>query len=316
MEWSPVQKHSKHQPKAPQVINFDSLINKVFIRIVCIGLWGLYPCCTKKTKTVIMARDISGGYRERMKKGMEYVQAREYIASANSFGVVPGLDTIRALLEELGNPQDKLRFIHIAGTNGKGSVGAYLSYILAASGYRVGRYVSPTVFDECESIQFLESSGKKEEKKRFSLSMIEKDRVAEFVSMIKASIERMKEKGWKSHPTAFEIETAMAFLAFLEQKCDLVVLEAGLGGRLDATNIVKTVVCSVIVSISRDHMAFLGDTLKEIAEEKAGIIKMGVPVVSSPQKLEVEEILKIRAKEKRAEIRFADSCCAKMSNIP
>ena len=113
------------------------------------------------------------------------------------------------------------------------------------------------------------------------------------------------------YPTVFEIETAMAFLEFLEKNCDIVVLETGMGGAKDATNIVKNVACSIFASISRDHMAFLGDTLEEIAAEKAGIIKETVPVVSAPQKPQVKEILREKAKEKNTEISFADIGLAK-----
>lgn len=252
---------------------------------------------------------------------MDYKQAKEYMASINCFGIVPGLNTIRQLLEALGNPQDKLKFIHIAGTNGKGSVGAYLGYILAASGYRVGRYVSPAVLNECEIIQILEVLQKKvliEEKgkqkecfqKRFCQSMIEKDTMARHISRIKCVIDKMKKRGLEQ-PTVFEIETAMALLEFLEKDCDIVIFEAGMGGRLDATNIIETVECSIIVSISKDHMAFLGSTLEEIAEEKAGIIKENIPVVSSPQNLKVRQVLEKKAEEKNTRIRFADIHCAK-----
>lgn len=234
-------------------------------------------------------------------------EAREYLQSVNFLGIVPGLDTIRQLLKELGNPQEDLRFIHIAGTNGKGSVGAYISYILAASGYRVGRYVSPAILDECEKIQTLEPimGAEADGKKGFQLSWIEKTAAAKHISKIKDRIEIMLAKGF-AHPTEFEIETAMAFLELKERKCDIVVLETGMGGRLDATNIVETVECSVIVSISMDHMAFLGNTLEKIAEEKAGIIKKGIPVVSSPQKRRVEQVLRRKAKEEGSGIIFVD----------
>lgn len=255
---------------------------------------------------------------------MNYIQAKEYLTSINSRGIIPGLDTIRKLLERLGNPQDKLSFVHIAGTNGKGSVGAYLSYILAASGYRVGRYLSPAVFDDCEIIQILEMKTRKEvqekdndkdqrkkkQQERFCSSFIKKEDIARYLTRIKGILDNMTEEE-RLYPTIFEIETAMAFLEFLEKNCDIVVLETGMGGAKDATNIVKNVACSIFVSISRDHMAFLGDTLEEIAEEKAGIIKEAVPVVSAPQKPQVKEILEKKAKEKNTEISFADIGLAK-----
>lgn len=242
-------------------------------------------------------------------------EAWAYIQSVNPLGIVPGLDAVRQLLKELGNPQEDLKFVHIAGTNGKGSVGAYISYILAASGYRVGRYVSPAILNECEKIQTLEPIMKTEEHEKSGNEivqpfLIEKKAVAEHISKIRDVIEVMLEKGFP-HPTAFEIETAMAFLELKERKCDVVVLETGMGGRLDATNIVTTVECSVVVSISMDHMAFLGNTLGKIAEEKAGIIKKRIPVISSPQKPEVEQVLRKKAEEKESELIFVDMNAAK-----
>lgn len=247
---------------------------------------------------------------------MNYIQAKEYISSISRLGIVPGLDTIRELLKELRNPQEKLRFVHIAGTNGKGSIAAYLSYILAASGYRVGRYLSPAVFNERETIQILEAIPKEEKgnvfEKSFCSFMIEKNAIANHITIIRHAIDKMIEKGGQAAcPTVFEIETAMAFLEFLEKGCDIVVLEAGMGGKMDATNIVKNVECSIIASISRDHTAFLGNTLEKIAEEKAGIIKEYVPVIASPQKPEVEAVLRKKAEEKNTEIRFSELCQAK-----
>jgi dihydrofolate synthase/folylpolyglutamate synthase len=273
---------------------------------------------------------------------MNYKQAQEYLHSISSIGIVPGLDTIRKLLKELGNPQNDLKLVHIAGTNGKGSVGAFLSYALAASGYRVGRYLSPAVYDDCEKIQVLEAREEQneiieksiddickkslketiieqkkenadrtkriEKKKKIHTIFIEKEAVAGHISRIKTAIEKMTKKGM-AHPSPFEIETAMAFLELKERQCDIVVLETGMGGRRDATNIVTAdqVECCVFVPISMDHMSFLGNTLEEIAEEKAGIMKQGVPVVSSPQKPEVEKVFERKAKEMRSELFFADS---------
>ena len=201
---------------------------------------------------------------------MTYKEARVYLDEVSKYGSVLGLDTIRGLLRELGNPQDDLKFIHIAGTNGKGSVLAYTSTILSEAGYRTGRYVSPTVVSYLERIQI---DGK----------WIPEDEFAELVEEVKKAIARMEARG-EASPTVFEAETAVAFLYFREKRCDLVVLETGLGGLLDATNIVKNTELAVFASISRDHMGFLGETLEEIAANKAGIIKPGCTVVTSLQK--------------------------------
>lgn len=208
---------------------------------------------------------------------MNYREARVYLDEVSKYGSVLGLDNIRELLSRLGNPQDDLKFIHISGTNGKGSELAYLSEILSGAGYCVGRYISPTLYAYRERIQV-------------NGEMIEKDSLAAHVTAVKAAVEGMEREG-KGNPTAFEVETALSFLYFKEKKCDIVVLETGLGGRLDATNIVKTTVMEVISSIGMDHMIYLGDTLEEIAENKAGIIKPHTPVVSAKQEPEAEAVI-------------------------
>jgi folylpolyglutamate synthase/dihydrofolate synthase len=210
-----------------------------------------------------------------------YKEARVYLDDASKYGSVLGLDTIRGLLDELGNPQDALKFIHIAGTNGKGSVLAYTSTILSEAGYRTGRYVSPTVISYLERIQI-------------NGEWITPNEFAELVEEVQKAIVRMKAQG-EGNPTVFEIETAIAFLYFKKSKCDLVVLETGLGGQMDATNIVKNTLIAVFTSISKDHMGILGDTLKEIAKNKAGIIKPGCLVVTILQKKEVMEELFCKA---------------------
>lgn len=193
----------------------------------------------------------------------------EFIESCNPKGMVFGLDKIRNLLARVGNPDKKLKFIHIAGTNGKGSVGAYLSSVLVQSGYKIGRYVSPTIIDYCERIQIQDENG---------CRYISKDSICKKTEQIKNAIMKMKEENLEM-PTAFEIETVIGFLEFLEQGCDYVVLEAGLGGREDATNIVENVELAILTSISKDHMGVLGDTVAQIAEQKSGIIKHGIDVV-------------------------------------
>ena len=227
-------------------------------------------------------------------KNVTYKEARVYLDEMSKYGSVLGLDTIRGLLRELGNPQDDLKFIHIAGTNGKGSVLAYTSTILSEAGYRIGRYVSPTVVSYLERIQV---DGR----------WIPEEKFADLTERVRDAIARMEAAGEHS-PTVFEAETAIAFLYFKEMQCDLAVLEAGLGGELDATNIVRNTVCAVFTSISRDHIGVLGNTLEEIAENKAGIIKPGCSVVSAAQKPEVTAILRARAEKLGLE--FVQAGCA------
>ena len=216
---------------------------------------------------------------------MNYEEARQYIEAAGKYGMVLGLSTMNNLLARLGNPQQKLSFVHIAGTNGKGSVGAFLNEILRNAGIKTGRYVSPALFEYEERIQI---SDKKE------IAYISKWNVAKWVSAIEFAVQEMVADGLP-HPTPFELETAMAFMEFEAQGCELVLLETGLGGRLDATNVIKTGVCQVFTAISRDHTQFLGDTLAEIASEKAGIIKKDVPSISWQQEPEVKTVLKEKA---------------------
>ena len=209
---------------------------------------------------------------------MTYKEARVYLDDMSKYGSVLGLDTIRGLLRELGNPQESLRFIHIAGTNGKGSVLAYTSSILSEAGYRTGRYVSPTVISYLERIQV-------------DGTWISEEMFAQMTSQVRDAIAHLEE-GNEALPTVFEAETAIAFLYFKKMKCDLVVLEAGLGGALDATNIIRNTLCAAFSSISRDHIGIIGNTLEEIAKNKAGIIKPGCTVISAEQTPSVKEVLK------------------------
>lgn len=186
------------------------------------------------------------------------------------------LDRMFALMGELGNPQSKYPIIHVAGTKGKGSVCALCASALKAAGYKVGLYTSPHLLDFCERIQI-------------NGEPIPHELLVEIVEEIKPAVAKIPKL------TTFEITTALGFLAFAKQGCNAAVIEVGLGGRLDATNIITPRV-SVITSLSYDHMAVLGDTLAKIAGEKAGIIKRGVPVVSSSQKEEALEVLERVAK--------------------
>ena len=214
---------------------------------------------------------------------MDYQECRAYIDDSVKYGSVLGLDNMREMLERLGNPQEELPYVHVAGTNGKGSVIAYLYTTLTRAGYKVGRYISPTLYSYRER---LEIAGEK----------ISREKFAKHVTRISQAIDEMTEAGL-AHPTPFEIETAAAFLYFKEENCDLVLLETGMGGNLDATNIVKNTKLAILVSISMDHMSFLGNTLGEIAEKKAGIIKPGCHVVTTKQKAEAAQVILDTCKE-------------------
>lgn len=227
---------------------------------------------------------------------MNYEESRVYLDDVAKYGSVLGLDNMKELLDRLSNPQDDLKFIHIGGTNGKGSVLAYLSTILKESGYRVGRYISPTLFSYRERIQINES-------------YIKKDSLARLTTQIKDCIDEMIKEG-RPHPTVFEIETALCFLYFKEEKCDLVTLEVGMGGDMDATNVIRTPIMEVLASISMDHMGFLGDTLAEIASCKSGIIKPDTLVVSMQQKPEAMEVIVNTCQEKNCRLLTADAALA------
>ena len=194
---------------------------------------------------------------------MTYDQALDFIHSTCWKGSRPGLSRTRELTDRLGRPQDSLKFIHIAGTNGKGSTSAMLASILQKAGYKVGLYTSPFI------LRF-------NERMRIDGANIPDDELAAITEAVKPHAEAMEDT-----PTEFELITAIALVYFARHNCDYVVLEVGMGGRLDSTNIInaETVVASVITGIAMDHTAFLGDTPEMIAAEKAGIIKAGVPVV-------------------------------------
>lgn len=201
---------------------------------------------------------------------MNYQEAMTYLEEIESYGSFFGLLGIKELLNRIGNPQKRLNIIHVAGTNGKGSTAAFISSILAEAGCRVGRYISPPIFDYREKIQVQDKTGS---------HYILKENVIRWTELLKSTAASMVSEGM-NHPTIFEMETAMAFMEYAERRCDPVVLEVGLGGRLDATNIITAPLCAVITSIGLDHMQFLGDTLESIAYEKTGIIKAGCAAVS------------------------------------
>ena len=228
---------------------------------------------------------------------MNYQEAMEYMEKVGTYGIVPGLDSIRELCRRMGNPQDDLKFVHIAGTNGKGSTLAYISNILQAAGYRVGKYISPVIIEYCEKIQI----GKQK---------ISHKALCEGLEIIKKHCDEMVEAGFH-HPTPFEIETALAFWYFKEKKCDIVVLETGMGGREDATNLIMTTQVAVLSSIGMDHMKFLGNSLEEIAAHKAGICKPGCQVVSMKQKEVAENIVAQTAAQMGCTLTIADAAEAK-----
>lgn len=224
---------------------------------------------------------------------MDYQQSRAYIRDAEQYaGGAMDLINIKELMKRLGNPQDQLKYIHVAGTNGKGSVIAYLYTTLMKAGYHVGRYISPSVYSYREKI---ETEGKP----------ISREEFAEQTTRVAAVIEEMTAEGL-AHPTPFEIETAVAFLFFAEEKCDPVILEVGMGGITDATNLITTTELAVLVPISMDHQSFLGNTISEIAEKKAGIIKPGSSVVTIGQETEALEVIKKTGAEAGADVCVAD----------
>lgn len=223
---------------------------------------------------------------------MNHNEAIEYIHSTYKFGSKLGLENITELMHRLGDPHNKLKFIHVAGTNGKGSTCVMLSYVLREAGYRTGLFISP----------YLESFN---ERIQIDNSPIANEDLASSVSIVKNAIDDMLNEGF-SHPTEFEVVTATAMVYYNQKAVDIVVLEVGMGGRLDATNVIKTPEVVVITSISNDHSEYLGDTLEKIAFEKASIIKPNCDVVIYPQKETVFEVIRDFAVEKSAIIHTVD----------
>ena len=219
---------------------------------------------------------------------MDYQEALEYINGVSWMGTKPGLTRVTALLEKLGRPQDALKFIHIAGTNGKGSCAAMLSSVMKCCGYRTGLFTSPYLARFNERMQV---NGKP----------IGDEALAEIVAQVKPAADAMED-----HPTEFEMMTAAAFLWFKQEKCDIVVLETGLGGRLDATNVIAAPEAAVIMNIGLDHTQILGDTVEKIAAEKAGIIKPGCDCVLYRQQESVMDVVRERCAALGAGLHIAD----------
>lgn len=226
---------------------------------------------------------------------MNYLEALEYIHSVNWTFCKPGLERISALCKALGDPQKDLKFIHVAGTNGKGSFCSMTESVLRAAGYKTGLYTSPyiKVFNE---------------RMQVGGEMISDDELASLTEYVKPIADAMTDK-----PTEFELITAIAFEYFKRHKCDVVVLEAGMGGRLDSTNIIRDPLLSVITGIALDHTAFLGDTVEKIAAEKAGIIKDKSPILWGGDDASARAVIENTAKEKGSEFFFVDY--SKLQNI-
>lgn len=231
---------------------------------------------------------------------MTYKEAMHYISSVGRFGSNYGLERTFRLLELLGSPHEKIKFIHVAGTNGKGSTTAMVTKILRGLGYKIGMYTSPYLEEFEERIQI---NGEN----------INKDTLVNLLEEVKVAINKVIAEGYE-HPTEFEIITALMFLYFYNERVDYGVIEVGLGGRLDSTNVLTPKV-SVITSISLDHTNILGNNLRDIANEKAGIIKYGVPVILYPQEKEVEEVIVTRAKENNSKVYFIKKEAGKLINI-
>lgn len=213
-----------------------------------------------------------------------------WIESARYSAVKVGLENMRLLLDKLGNPQNDVKCVHVAGTNGKGSVCAIVESIMREAGYKTGLYTSPYLMRYNERI-------------RLSNEPIDDDTLVKCAYEVRRAYDWLYERGIK--PSAFEIGTAVAFCAFREMKADVAVIETGLGGRLDPTNVIRPMACA-ITSISMDHMDVLGDTLELIAGEKAGIIKNGVPVVVYPATSSVTKVITNAANRVGAMVIYAD----------
>jgi len=294
---------------------------------------------------------------------MTYEEAREFIEDSNQYGSVLGLVAITELMNRLGNPQDKIKVIHVGGTNGKGSTSAFIASILASAGYRVGRYISPVVFTYLEKVQISYTDTNQSDRKQEDILNDSKDNrinqldinqeeiqnnsddnrihrsdirqeevltdsknnrlhqsdldriitdyiteqgVCDTIASIQPICEAMVKEGL-THPTSFEIETAMAMLYLYQENVDFAVIEVGMGGRLDATNIFNSPLCCVLTSISMDHMQYLGDTLELIAKEKAGIIKRNALVITGNKNPIVRKVIEKTCKERYADLTIVDT---------
>ena len=241
----------------------------------------------------------------------------ELLEGALKFGIKPGLERITTLMNLLGNPQDNIKSVHIAGTNGKGSVATFISTILAVSGKKVGVFTSPYLERFTERIRIIDGrDGLTKFLEDDSYGEIDGEDLKKYSSMVENAREKMIADGLCDEPTEFELITAIAFLYYADQKVDVAVLEVGLGGRLDSTNIIKDPMVTVITALGLDHTGVLGNTISDIAGEKAGIFKEGSPCVAfdpdlmilpEDMKKDVRKTLISKASEKNIEITFAGS---------
>ncbi len=220
------------------------------------------------------------------------LKINEYFKKVDELGWDPGLRSILELLRLLGNPQNQIPVVHAAGTNGKGSTLAFLSSIMESTGARIGRFTSPAMMERNEMIT-LNGVG------------ISDAELVEKLEMIEIACEEMVACGFR-HPTSFEVMTAVAFLYF-RSKADLALIETGMGGRLDATNVVEKPKLCMITPIGMDHEAFLGNHIKEIAKEKAGIFRFAVPIVAAPQEKQARAVLQEESKLKQAPLHLIES---------
>lgn len=218
---------------------------------------------------------------------MNYDEAMIYFKNLTKFGWNPGLQRIQKLMTLLGNPEKKLKVIHIGGTNGKGSTSAMVASILQEAGYKTGLFTSPHLHSYTERIQI-------------NRTQITQERLVSLINTIKPYMDQMVEAGFE-HPTEFEVYTAIALLYFAEEKVDFAVIEVGLGGAIDSTNVVDPLV-AVITNVGMDHMDYLGSTLQEITKVKAGIIKPGCKVITAADKPEVLQVITEVCQKKHAEL--------------
>lgn len=223
---------------------------------------------------------------------MNYAQATKIIEILREYGSRPGLDRVNKLLDKMGNPQDKLSFVHITGTNGKGSVCAVVSSVLKSSGYLTGLFTSPFITDLREQIQV-------------QGEMISEEDFASVVAYVWGITEELISQGIII--TEFEFTMAVAFEYFVRRGCEIVVLEVGMGGKGDSTNVIKAPLCAVFTPVSLDHTGVLGATLTDIAREKSGIIKEGTRVVSSVQDEEVIKVIEDTCRDKGVSLKVADA---------
>lgn len=219
---------------------------------------------------------------------MTHEEAMKFIEDSSRFGSKLGLESIRTLLEYLENPQDALKYIHVAGTNGKGSTSSFLNSVLVRSGFNVGLYTSPHLITFNEGIKINSVNIKDEE-------------IAKSANIVKNAVDKMLADGHQ-HPTQYEIVTAISFEYFKAMKVDIVILEVGMGGRLDATNVIECPLVSIITPIAMDHVGFLGDTIEKVAAEKAGIIKPNCDVVVARQDKDALKVIEDVSKELNSNI--------------